>query len=351
MNCIFRTLTDQYPTELFVYVDNILVATNEDVNFHHQIVGEVLHLLARESYFLRPTKCDFEQRSITYLGVIVENNTIKPDPKKTSTLKDWPRQLSTVQEVRSILGVLGYQHPFIPNFAKIAKPLVTLTKKDHPFSWTEECETTLNTLINIIPDNPSLRQPDLSRPFFLQVDASAFAMGAILTQKDERGKHIAVGFHSQTFNDAKRNYDIHDCKFLAVFRGLTHHQHLLLSSPFPTTVFTDHKNLEYYRHPCHINRWVTRYIPQLADYDFKLVHFLGAANKADTLSRRPDYNMGNNNNKDIIVLPPHLFTQATTFSNINDRAWACQLQQPNLLKQWENTFSLKVIGDLYWHGD
>jgi hypothetical protein len=112
--------------ELFVYVDDILVATNEDVNCHHQIVGEVLHLLARESYFLRPTKCNFEQRSITYLGVIVENNTIRPDPKRTSALKDWPRQLSTVQEVRSILGVLGYQRPFIPNFANIARPLVTL---------------------------------------------------------------------------------------------------------------------------------------------------------------------------------------------------------------------------------
>jgi hypothetical protein len=172
---------------------------------------------------LRPAKCDFKQRSITYLGVIVENNTIRPDPKKTSALKDWPCQLSTVWEVRSILGVLGYQRPFIPNFANIARPLVTLTKKDHPFSWTEECVTALNTLITIILNNPSLKQPDLSHPFFLQVDASVFATGAILTQQDERGKHVAVGFHSQTFNDAERNYDIHDHEFLAVFRGLTHH--------------------------------------------------------------------------------------------------------------------------------
>jgi hypothetical protein len=114
----------------------------------------------------------------------------------------------------------------------------------------------LNSLIATILDNPVLGQPDLSCPFFLQVDASAFTTGAILTQKDDRGKHVAVGFHSQMFNEAERNYDIHDCEFLAVFRGLTHHCHLLLSSPFPITVFTDHKNLEYYRHPCHINRRV-----------------------------------------------------------------------------------------------
>jgi hypothetical protein len=82
--------------------------------------------------------------------------------------------------------------------------------KDHPFIWTPECTTALDTLIKIILDNPSLQQPDLTRPFFLQVDASSFATGAILMQKDDRGKHVAVGFHSQTFNEAERNYNIHD---------------------------------------------------------------------------------------------------------------------------------------------
>jgi hypothetical protein len=253
--------------------------------------------------------------------------------------------------VRSILGVLGYQRPFIPNFANIAQPLVALTKKDQHFIWTPECMEALNTLIDTILDNPLLHQPNLSCPFFLQVDASAFATGVILTQKDDRGKHLAMGFHSQTFNDAKRNYDIHDWMFLTVFRGLTHHRHLLLSSPFPTTVFTNHNNLEYYRHPHHINRRDTRYIPQLVDYNFKLVHFPGTANKADALSRRPDYNKGQEDNDNVLVLPPHLFARATTFSSINDRTRACQLQQPNLLKQWANMFPLKTIGDLYWYRD
>jgi hypothetical protein len=224
-------------------------------------------------------------------------------------------------------------------------------KKDPPFVWKNECTQALNTLINVVLSNPSLQQPDLSCPFILQVDTSAFAMGVILTQKDDRGKHTAVGFHSQTFNNAERNYDIHDREFLAVFRGLTHHCHLLLSSPFPVMVFTVHKNLEYYRHPCHINRRVTRYISQLADYNFKLVHFPGTANKADALFRRPDYDKGNEDNKDVLVLPPHLFAQATTFSSIDNRARACQLQQTVLLEQWANTFPLKMISNLYWYRD
>jgi hypothetical protein len=110
--------------------------------------------------------------------------------------------------------------------------LVALTKKAQVFTWTEDCTKALNTLINIILDNPSVLQPDLTKPFFLQVDTSAFATGTILTQKDERGKHLAVGFHSQTFNEAERNYDIHNRELLAVYHGLTHYRHLLLSSPF-----------------------------------------------------------------------------------------------------------------------
>ena len=78
-----------------------------------------------------------------------------------------------------MLGVLGYQHPFIPNYTNIACPLVALTKKDHPFHWTEDCTTALNALIEAILSNPSLQQPNLTKPFFLQVDASAFATGAM----------------------------------------------------------------------------------------------------------------------------------------------------------------------------
>jgi hypothetical protein len=218
MSQLLKPLLNKYPTELFVYMDNILIATGDDIGRHRQIIHKVLDLLEEESYFLCPAKCKFEQCSITYLGIIVNSDQLKSDPKKTSALRDWPHTLHTVKEVQSILGVLGYQCPFIPNYANIVHPLVALTKKDHPFHWTPECTIVLDSLISIILDNPMLQQPNLSHPFFLQVDTSAFTTGVILTQKDERGKHVAVGFHSQTFNKAERNYDIHDWEFLAVFR-------------------------------------------------------------------------------------------------------------------------------------
>ena len=243
---LFRELTNKYPTELFVYMDDILIATQDDLTHHCQIVDEVLELLACKSYFLRSSKCVFEQARIEYLGLVVDRGQLTIDPVKADRLKNWPHELTKVKQVRSVLGVLGYQRPFIPNYATIAKPLTDLTCKDHPFEWTPQCRQALDTLIKIILSNLSLRQPDPNKPFFLQVDASAFATGAILTQKDTQGKDEAVGFHSQTFSAAERNYDIHDSELLALIHGLANWRHLLVGTTHPIMVYMDHKNLEYY---------------------------------------------------------------------------------------------------------
>ena len=129
-----------------------------------------------------------------------------------------------------------------------------------------------------------------------------------------------MGFLSKTFNEAERKYDIHDRELLAVFRALTHWRHLLLSSPYETTVLTDHKNLEYYKEPHHINRRIARYVQHMQDYNFIIKHIPGKSNKSDTLSCRPDYDQGLNNNTSVTVLPPHLFVQSTTLSCLFSRA-------------------------------
>src|ERR1700733_10012099 len=79
---MFRQLCNKYPTELFVYMDDILIATKHDLVRHREIVNSVLDTLERESYFLRPAKCAFEQKHIEYLGVIVDGNTLSIDPVK-----------------------------------------------------------------------------------------------------------------------------------------------------------------------------------------------------------------------------------------------------------------------------
>ena len=94
------------------------------------------------------------------------------DPSKIAGVRDWPETLHSVKDVRSVLGVLGFQRPFIRNFAHIAKPLTDLLKKDTPFDWSEKCKQALWTLKAIVTLEPILIPPDPTCQFILEVDAS-----------------------------------------------------------------------------------------------------------------------------------------------------------------------------------
>ena len=86
------------------------------------------------------------------------------------------------------------------------------------------------------------------------MDASKHASGGVLLQKDINNEWRPCAYLSQTFGPAERNYDIYDRELLAVMRALDAWRHYLLSSPTMVQVFTDHKNLTYFRQPCNLNR-------------------------------------------------------------------------------------------------
>jgi hypothetical protein len=56
----------------------------------------------------------------------------------------------------------------------------------------------------------------------MEVDASQYALGAILSQKDEQGKLCPVGYYSKTLIPAERNYNVYDRELLALVRALQH---------------------------------------------------------------------------------------------------------------------------------
>jgi RNase H-like domain found in reverse transcriptase len=63
---------------------------------------------------------------------------------------------------------------------------------------------------------PVLACPDPERPFFLEVDASSFALGAVLFQKEDSGRRQDVAYFSKALSAAERNYNIWDREFLAI---------------------------------------------------------------------------------------------------------------------------------------
>ena len=222
MDRIFAVLKNKYPGCVFVYMDDILIATLDDEELHAKIVNAVLDMLATEDFFLKLSKCSFHQRTVDYLGIRIEGGLIRIDPTKRNGLATWKEVLDDVHDVRSTLGLFGYNRPFIKGYAHIVQPVQQLTKKDVPFVWTPECTQAIHTLKAIVSSDPMLRRPDHDRPFELEVNALQYALGAILYQRNDGGKLQAVGYYSQTLNPAERNYDVYDRELLAVIRALAH---------------------------------------------------------------------------------------------------------------------------------
>ena len=128
IDCIFAPLKWKYPGLLFIYMDDILIATGEDLELHWRIMHDVLKLLEQESLFCKLSKCRFKQCSIMYLGIVVEAGTIHIDPTKINGLLAWPRKLTTVKQVWLTLGVYGYHRAFILEHAHIVWPLNNLLR-------------------------------------------------------------------------------------------------------------------------------------------------------------------------------------------------------------------------------
>jgi hypothetical protein len=178
----------EFPANCFKhYMDDCLIATAEgELQLHCQMNHCLLDIFKEHSYFLKPSKCVFEQPEVDFLGVQLKHGEIMINPSKIACIKDWPTMLKSVMEVWSTLGILWFQCPFIPGFADIAKPLTNLLKKGTTFSWTEACTTALTRLIVFITSEPVLISPDQDQQFILEVDTLQYATGAILYQADKK---------------------------------------------------------------------------------------------------------------------------------------------------------------------
>jgi transposase InsO family protein len=168
----------------------------------------------------------------------------------------------------------------------------------------------------------------------------AFALGSILYQRDDNNKRQAVAYHSKALNQAERNYSIGDREFLAIIEGLKRVRHLVMGSPHKLTIYMDHDNLRYYRHPQKLNCHVARYIVFLADFNFELVHLPGKRNQADPLSRCPDYNDGSADNKETTALPNELFARAIEITILEQQVHQLQKENDKLCQAWKRKYGI-----------
>lgn len=143
---------------------------------------QVFNRLLAAGLKLKARKCNLFATEVEYLGHIVSAEGIATHPDKIKAVKEWEVP-SNVSELRSFLGFCGYYRRFVENFSAIAKPLHDLTKKGSLFRWSDDCQTAFDILRKKLTTSPVLAHPNFKERFILDTDASNYAIGAVLSQK------------------------------------------------------------------------------------------------------------------------------------------------------------------------
>lgn len=284
----FQRLMDQILSglqgnELFVYLDDIVLYASS-LEEHAQKFHKLAHRLREANLQLQPDKCEFLRKEVAYLGHIIGKDGVKPDPSKIQAVKEFPIPRNA-KNIKQFLGLAGYYRRFIPDFAKTARPLTGLLKKEATFVWAKAQTEAFEGLRDQLCKEPILQFPDFSEPFVLTTDASGFAIGGVLSQ-GEIGKDLPIAYASRALNKAETNYSTIEKELLAIIYCVRHFRPYLYGRKF--RLVTDHKPLVWMhsvKDPCsRLLKWRMK----LQDHEYEVVYKPGRHNaNADALSRNP----------------------------------------------------------------
>ena len=216
MNSIFTDLIAA--GKMAVYMDDLLIYAANLVQLC-KVTREVLARLMQYDLYLKPEKCKFEKQEMEYLGMIIRQGEVHMNPNKVAAVRNWPTP-TTLREVRAFIGFSNFYWRFIQDFSSIARPLHDLTKKDMPWQWHEEQQKVFDTLKESFCKEPILKVYNPELPTRIEVDASGFAMGGILSQKHPDGRWHPVAYRSQPMSKEECNYEIYDQEMLGTIRAL-----------------------------------------------------------------------------------------------------------------------------------
>ena len=265
------------------YVDDVLAHT-KDWQSHLKAMKDFLTRLRTANLTLRPSKCSVGFPAVTFLGHRVGNEVLEPKTELVTKILQAPRPVNKKQ-LRSFLGLTGYYHRFIPNYATVASPLTDLTRKGEPneLQWNNEHERAFETLKARIANPPILKLPDNSKEYVLRTDASNVGIGAVLFQEENDVKH-PVAFASRKLLPREVNYSTIEKECLALVWAIQKFEVFLYGKKFLLEV--DHKPLEYLKKTAYTNGRLMRWAMVLQQYNYFVRHIKGSQNVgADFMSR------------------------------------------------------------------
>jgi hypothetical protein len=181
MNRVFHDYLDQFTV---FFIDDILIysRTSEE---HEEHLRKALERLRREKLYAKLEKCEFWLDSVSFLRHVILGEGVAVDLEKVKAMVEWTRPTSMF-EIQSFLGLVGYYRHFIEGFSKLSGPLTALTRKNARFVWTDECEQCFQELKRRLVTAPVLALPTEYGNFVVYSDdASMKGLGSRADAKME----------------------------------------------------------------------------------------------------------------------------------------------------------------------
>lgn len=285
----FQRIIDKFRSSLpsiliLAYLDDIIICSQNFAS-HIKDLDMVFKKLKFIGFHLNKDKCFFAKPEVKYLGHILTQGGIKIDPEKSSAILNRPIP-KNVKQLMSFLQTCSWFRRFIPDFAKISKPLSNLTKKLAVWKWSEEENKSFEKLKRLLSSPPILQQVKENQPFFLRTDASNYAIGAVLLQGEKEDEQHPIEYASRLLLPAERNYSTTEREALAVVWAVQKFRGYIEGSE--VSILTDHQPLKWLFSLKSPTGRLARWSLLLQSYNFTINYTPGRQNViADTLSRPP----------------------------------------------------------------
>lgn len=267
-----------------IYLDDIVVhGPTSDV--HDERLTMVFAALSKHKLTLNSEKCVLSASSVEFVGFHLSARGVAPLQSNVDAIQAIPEP-SSAAEVASFLGMTGYYLKFLPHYSETTAPLRELLRKDVPWVWSPACRDTVHSLKAQLTSPPVLAHFNISSPTFVTCDASATAVGAVLSQT-QAGVEKPVAFASRALNPTEQRYSVGEREALACIWTCERWHFYLYGRSF--TIRTDHQALTMLlstsgtgHRPLRLHCWSDR----LRQYNFELQFTPGRLNVvADLLSR------------------------------------------------------------------
>lgn len=278
---------------VFVYLDDLLIASNTHQE-HLVHLETVFQRLLDNGLAIKPEKCVFGKTTLDFLGYSISKEGIQPLASKVEALsRVLPPQ--TNKQLRGFVASLNFYKRFIKHAAESQRILTALVDGNirndkRPVAWTEEAKLAFVKCKQQLQNAAILAYPKSNATLSLQVDASDFAVGAVLNQLT--GDHQQpLGFYSKSLTDAQRRYSAYDRELTAIYQAVLHFKDMLSGRDF--SIYTDHKPLvfAFNQNPDKASPRQSRYLNIIGQYSTDIRHIAGIENvTADMLSRVANIN-------------------------------------------------------------